>query len=74
MHVLSVYPIAQVSDFDTPSYRDGETAKPLNKAMMKWFVDKTISKPDDANDWRLARNSDQVESEVESSGDRICHR
>ena len=53
VHVLSVYPIAQVSDFGTPSYRDGENAKPLNKAMMKWFVDKTISTPADARDWRL---------------------
>ncbi len=53
VHVLAVYPIAQVSNFGTPSYRDGEKAKPLNKAMMKWFVDKTMSKPGDANDWRL---------------------
>jgi acetyl esterase/lipase len=53
VHVLSVYPIAQVSDFDTPSYRDSEKAKPLNKAMMQWFVDKTIAKPDDKKDWRL---------------------
>jgi acetyl esterase/lipase len=53
VHILSVYPITQVSDFDTPSYRDGEKAKPLNKAMMQWFVDKTMAKPDDARDWRL---------------------
>ncbi len=53
LHVVSVYPIAQVSDFDTPSYRDGEKAKPLNKAMMQWFVDKTISKPHDRKDWRV---------------------
>jgi acetyl esterase/lipase len=53
LHVVSVYPIAQVSDFDTPSYRDAERAKPLNKAMMQWFVDKTVAKPDDKKDWRL---------------------
>ncbi len=33
-HVIAVYPVAQVTDLDTPSYKDSEHAKPLNKAMM----------------------------------------
>lgn len=52
-HVLAVYPITQVSDFDTPSYKDSEHAKPLNKAMMQWFADKVIANPQDRKDWRL---------------------
>jgi acetyl esterase len=53
MHVVSVYPIAQATDLDTPSYRDSATAKPLNKAMMEWFAEKTISKPEDKKDPRI---------------------
>lgn len=53
LHIVSVYPIAQVSNFSTPSYVDSATAKPLNKPMMEWFVKYTMSKPADAQDPRL---------------------
>ena len=53
LHVVAVYPIAQASDMATPSYRDSATAKPLNKAMMAWFADKTFSRPADKADPRI---------------------
>lgn len=37
LHVLAVYPVAQVTNTMTPSYLDSGMAKPLNKAMMAWF-------------------------------------
>lgn len=52
LHVVSVYPIAQVTNLDTESYRDSANAKPLNKAMMQWFAEKAL--PGDAKkDWRV---------------------
>jgi acetyl esterase/lipase len=53
LHVAAVYPIAQASDLDTPSYRDSATAKPLNKAMMAWFADKVFSTPEQKKDPRI---------------------
>jgi acetyl esterase/lipase len=53
VHVLSVYPIAQVTNLATPSYHDSEKAKPLNKAMMIWFIDKVFAKADDRKDPRV---------------------
>ena len=53
LHVVSVYPIAQATDLDTPSYEDSATAKPLNKAMMMWFADKVFAKPEDKKDPRI---------------------
>ena len=53
LHVLAVYPIAQAIDLSTPSYLDSGTAKPLNKAMMEWFADKTFSKPENKKDPRI---------------------
>jgi acetyl esterase len=52
LHVLSVYPIAQTG-FDTPSYKDQAMAKPLNREMMKWFIDKTVASPKDTSDPRM---------------------
>ena len=52
-HVLAVYPVGQTGNLDTPSYKDSATAKPLNKAMIGWFVDKLLSKPEDKMDPRL---------------------
>lgn len=46
LHVLSVYPIAQTS-LNTPSYKENANAKPLNRDMMKWFLDKTMGTPAD---------------------------
>ncbi|GAC1311131.1 MAG: alpha/beta hydrolase [Steroidobacteraceae bacterium] len=51
--VLSVYPIAQAADMSTESYRDSAMAKPLNKAMMAWFFDKTLSQPSEKTDPRV---------------------
>ena len=52
-HVLAVYPVGQTGNLDTASYRDSATAKPLNKAMIGWFVDKLLGKPEDKADPRL---------------------
>ena len=52
-HVLAVYPVGQTGNLDTKSYQDSKTAKPLNKAMIGWFVDKLLAKPEDKMDTRL---------------------
>ena len=52
-HILAVYPVAQTGDLNTKSYVDSATAKPLNKAMIDWFVDKLLAKPSDKTDPRL---------------------
>ena len=51
--VLSVYPVAQTGDMDTASYEDSANAKPLNKAMIGWFVDKLLARPEQKSDPRL---------------------
>jgi acetyl esterase/lipase len=52
-HVLAVYPVVQLDDLDTPSYRDSAQARPLNKAMMGWFADKVFSSPGQKQDPRV---------------------
>lgn len=52
-HVLSVYPVAQTS-LNTESYLENAIAKPLNRAMVKWFVDHLVRSEDDLADHRLA--------------------
>ena len=52
-HVLAVYPVGQTGDLNTKSYVDSASAKPLNKAMIEWFVDKLLAKPADKVDPRL---------------------
>lgn len=52
-HILAVYPVGQTGDLNTRSYVDSATAKPLNKAMIEWFVDKLLAKPSDKMDFRL---------------------
>ena len=47
-----VYPVAGV-DMNTPSYKENANAKPLNKAMMSWFVEKFIRTEADKQDPRL---------------------
>jgi len=47
VHQLLVYPIAGY-DFDTPSYQKYADAKPLSKPLMKWFFDKYLNSPADA--------------------------
>jgi len=51
--VLAVYPVAQTGNLNNESYTDSAKAKPLNKAMIEWFVDKLLSKPEDKADPRL---------------------
>ncbi len=52
-HVLAVYPVGQTGNLDTASYKDSATSKPLNKAMIGWFVDKLLAKPENKMDTRL---------------------
>ena len=51
--IIAVYPVAQTGDMHTESYVDSATAKPLNKAMIGWFVDKIITSPADKKDPRM---------------------
>jgi acetyl esterase len=51
-HQVLVYPVAGV-DMNTPSYQIHANAKPLNKPMMEWFVDKVISSKETLQDPRL---------------------
>lgn len=51
LHVLSVYPIAGYN-FETPSYNQYATAKPLNKPFMQWFFMHYINTPaEGASPW-----------------------
>ena len=52
LHVLAVYPVAQTS-LTTESYTEHAMAKPLNKAMIEWFVDKLTTSPANLKDTRL---------------------
>lgn len=52
-HVLSVYPVAQ-SSLNTESYLENAIAKPLNRAMVKWFVEHLVRSEDDLADTRLS--------------------
>lgn len=52
-HVLSVYPVAQATDLDTPSYRDCAEARPLNRAMMEWFAGHVFEREEDKADPRI---------------------
>jgi acetyl esterase/lipase len=50
--VIAIYPVSQTGD-TTESYVDSVNAKPLNKAMMTWFFDKTLNGPADKTNPRL---------------------
>ena len=52
-HVLAVYPVAQTS-LTTESYNRNANAKPLNRPMIKWFVDKVTNSPADLKDPRVS--------------------
>lgn len=52
VYMVLVYPVAG-TDTDTPSYRENAQAMPLSKKAMEWFVQNTISKPEDKKDPRL---------------------
>ena len=53
MHVVAVYPVAQTS-LTTASYNQNANAKPLNRDMIKWFVDKVTNSPADLKDPRIS--------------------
>uniref|UniRef100_UPI0026EA6864 alpha/beta hydrolase n=1 Tax=Pseudacidovorax intermedius TaxID=433924 RepID=UPI0026EA6864 len=46
-------PVAQTS-LNTESYLENAIAKPLNRAMVKWFVDHLVNSEDDLKDTRLS--------------------
>ncbi|MBA3649193.1 MAG: alpha/beta hydrolase [Chitinophagales bacterium] len=46
VYEVLVYPIANY-DFNSPSYQESDSTKPLNTAMMKWFCDKYLNSPSD---------------------------
>jgi acetyl esterase/lipase len=52
MHMLLVYPVAG-TDTDTQSYQKNAQAMPLSKQAMEWFVQNTVSRPEDKQDPRL---------------------
>lgn len=51
-HELLIYPVAG-NDMNTDSYKENADAKPLNKAMMEWFVKNYLNTPAEANDTRI---------------------
>jgi acetyl esterase len=50
--VIAIYPVTQTGTA-TESYVDSVNAKPLDKAMIAWSLDKTLSTPADKTDPRL---------------------
>ena len=54
IHQVLVYPVTDPGITNSPSYLDNAEAKPLNKAMMEWFVRHTVAKPEDGADPRLS--------------------
>ncbi|RYY95871.1 MAG: alpha/beta hydrolase [Comamonadaceae bacterium] len=52
-HVLAVYPVAQTS-LNTESYIENALAKPLNRAMVKWFVGHLTTNKSQLKDPRLS--------------------
>lgn len=47
-----IYPVAG-TDMTTPSYREMANAKPLNAAMMQWFIQQYTNSPSELQDTRL---------------------
>ena len=52
VHILSVYPLTQTS-VNTESYLENAIAKPLNRAMVKWFLGHLVRSDEDLKDPRL---------------------
>jgi acetyl esterase len=50
--VIAIYPVTQTGA-TTESYVDSAHARPLNKAMLGWFLDKTLNSAADKTDPRL---------------------
>jgi len=53
VHQVLIYPVAQ-ADMNTQSYLNYAKAKPLNKAMMGWFVEKYLNNMAEAKDPRIS--------------------
>lgn len=52
-HVLAVYPVGQTGSTHTPSYLENAIAKPLNRAMIGWFVGHLLGDEADKQDTRI---------------------
>lgn len=52
-HVLAIYPVAQTAGVSTPSYIENALARPLNRPMVEWFLDKLLRTAADKQDTRL---------------------
>ena len=52
IYQVLVYPVAGY-DFNTKSYQDNETTKPLSAEGMKWFFKYYLAKPEDGNNPRI---------------------
>jgi acetyl esterase len=52
LHQVLVYPLVG-NDLNTPSYVENEHAKPLNKAMIEWFVKQTFASEAETADPRV---------------------
>ena len=52
VHMALIYPVAG-NDMNTESYLEYEDAKPLNKAMMEWFVEHVFTDPAQTADPRI---------------------
>ena len=48
IHQLLIYPVTDYN-LNTPSYMANVDAKPLNRAMMKWFFDQYLNSPSDGS-------------------------
>lgn len=51
-HVVAVYPVTQTS-LNTESYLENAIAVPLNREMIKWFVERVTNSEEDLKDPRL---------------------
>jgi acetyl esterase/lipase len=69
-HVLAVYPVTQTS-VNTESYLENAIAKPLNRAMVEWFVDKLVNSKDDLKDPRLQLIIDPLRSDGSKMEDAL---
>lgn len=52
-HIVAVYPVGQTGSLHTESYIENAIAKPLNKAMIEWFVGHLLANDADKEDPRL---------------------
>jgi acetyl esterase/lipase len=53
LHVLAIYPVAQTGSLHTESYLENAIAKPLNRAMIEWFLRHLLATDSDKKDTRL---------------------